>query len=74
MTGRVCPKHEEWCPTGVCRWCPPPEPPPALLPSIWDYVVPVGGPLPIPIIMHFPECAQTPCSCPAIAAARAGKP
>lgn len=25
MTGRVCEKHECYCPDGVCRWCAPPH-------------------------------------------------
>lgn len=23
MSGRVCEKHQEFCPDGICRWCPP---------------------------------------------------
>ncbi len=23
MTGRVCPRHEQWCPDGVCPYCVP---------------------------------------------------
>src|SRR4051812_30027214 len=23
MSGRYCEKHEEWAPTGECRWCEP---------------------------------------------------
>lgn len=23
MSGRVCERHNEWCPDGECRWCEP---------------------------------------------------
>lgn len=38
MTGRVCEKHQEYAPDGVCRWCAP-----APLPPKRQDAMPVAG-------------------------------
>jgi hypothetical protein len=34
--GKVCDKHQEWCPEGFCRWCEPEQAAPARKPSQGD--------------------------------------